>query len=141
MSIVPVGTAVRALTRRLFAHCGSDEDIWIALTSGALLDDQDTCLNEEEFAISVWWEPNCPIPTVGSVLREWEEAAVHNLTTDVMDGEEIRDVLETYVSDVSNQCGEVEDAIGRIAASSGKMEEVTLGLHSIFYDRDSFLYM
>lgn len=129
------------LVKRLFVHCRSDEDLWNALTSGGMLGDTDYGEDEEEFAVTVWWAPDYPLPTFGSIMREWEEASLRMLPTGAFKGGDLGSLFESYVRDVSNQCEWVEEAIGHIAASTKKMDEITLGLHSIFYDSDNFLNM
>ncbi|KAJ3533202.1 hypothetical protein NMY22_g7430 [Coprinellus aureogranulatus] len=60
----------RELVNTLHAHCQSDTDLWSALKAGIFRSGE--IEDAFSFPISDWWLPDSPLPTMGSVLMDWE---------------------------------------------------------------------
>ncbi|KAJ3525646.1 hypothetical protein NMY22_g10488 [Coprinellus aureogranulatus] len=71
--------ALRQLVQKLHAHCRSESDLWDALKAGIFI-----CSDDDEdiyFQVPEWWGPDSPLPTLSSVLQDWETSSITLTTT------------------------------------------------------------
>lgn len=128
------------LMMRLDVHSNSDDDLWTALTSGCFLDvakyNQDR--ESPEFAVAIWWAQKVPLPTVDSVIAEWEEArATHLRSRDLSRSaslDRVNALLSMYERLLEEEEKVCQEALEFLFASHDTLELVTLALEHIYYD-------
>ncbi|KAJ3520166.1 hypothetical protein NMY22_g12873 [Coprinellus aureogranulatus] len=129
----------RQFVQRLHIYSNSDDMLWSALTSGCF-DFYCLDVSQGDFPIHDWWLPTQPLPTVASVLWDWERACIAALSGEFNGSDGVEWVKKfhmalTKYSEVLEEGNKVlADALERITSSNERLDEISALLSSIFYN-------
>lgn len=134
----------RELIHRVDVYCDSDESLWAALTSGYFLD-EDFDLLSTPYDILPWWTLKHTLPTVDSVLQDWDEACRKSVIRRLQCEEGNKEVGISYQklcrhdADIEEGYEICQKALEHIADTTSELEVFRAELGLLFYGTASIL--
>ena len=126
--------------RRLDMHCDSDESLWDALISGCLLDRGIDWHAADGLDIADWWGPDDPLPTLESVVADWQTAWTRAVCLDRRGQEAsevdvgVRDILDSYLVNIEFEAGFCQRALVQAIEAGRRVEDHKSTFESLMYD-------